>query len=58
MDIAELVFNPATVIEFEVYSVLKLALVTSVNVKEFGVVSAANVVVVNVSDIPPIVKTV
>jgi len=52
------VFNPATVISFEVWVALRATFETSVKVKEFGVVSAARVVEVKVSDPEPTVRVV
>ena len=57
-EIAAAVLMPATVIALEVITAPRAALVTSVNVKAFGVASAATVVLVNVSDTPPMVRTV
>src|SRR3990167_4806654 len=55
MAAAELI--PATVMVFDVIGVFNATSVWSVNTNAFGVVSAASVVTLNVSDMPPIVST-
>ena len=56
MEIAVAASIPDTVMELEVVTVLRATPVWSVNVNASGVVSAALVVTLNVSNTPPIVS--